>query len=87
MPRFLAGLTLGAALAVAATLAAAPASTQYRFTGTVAEVDPKARLVRVDKNGDVWEFSTEGLKDLRLRKGERVAVLYQMIARKIESSK
>jgi hypothetical protein len=85
MSKLLAGLALLIALAVAAGLSLAASATQYQFTGTITEVDAKGRTVKVDKGGDVWEFSTEGLKDLKLKKGDKVTVSYQMIAKKIEA--
>jgi len=85
MSKLLAGLALLVALAVAASLSLAASATQYQFTGTITEVDTKGRSVKVDKGGDVWEFSTEGLKDLKLKKGDKVTVSYRMIAKKIEA--
>jgi hypothetical protein len=85
MSKLLSGLALLIALAVAASLSLAASATQYQFTGTITEVDTKGRAVKVDKGGDVWEFSTEGLKDLKLKKGDKVTVSYQMIAKKIEA--
>ena len=38
----------------------------------------------VDKGGDVWEFSTEGLKDLKVKKGDKVTVYYVTLAKKVE---
>ena len=38
----------------------------------------------VDKGGDIWEFSTDGLKDLKAKKGDKVTVYYQMVAKKLE---
>jgi hypothetical protein len=73
-------------MAAAATWSLAAGPKQYQFTGTVTEVDAKAKTVSVDKSGDVWEFSTEGQKDLgKLKKGDKVTVFYTMTARKIES--
>jgi hypothetical protein len=73
-----------AALAVGLARAAAP---QYQFTGTVAAVDVKGKVLSIDKGGEVWDFSTEGLKDLRVKKGDRVTVSYTMHARKVEATK
>jgi membrane protein implicated in regulation of membrane protease activity len=73
-----------AALAFAAGLSLAAAPKQYQFTGTVVEVDAKANMISVDKGGDVWDFSTTGLKDPKLKKGDKVTVHYQMLAKKIE---
>jgi hypothetical protein len=67
------------------SIAAAPK--QYQFTGNVVEFDAKAKTISVDKGGDVWEFSTDGLKDLKLKKGDKVTVHYQMTAKKIEGNK
>lgn len=61
------------------------AAKQYQFTGTVTEIDAKGKTINVDKGGDIWEFSTEGQKDLKLKKGDKVTVFYQMIAKKIET--
>jgi hypothetical protein len=72
-----------AALAYAAGLSMAAAPKQYQFTGTVVDFDAKANMVSVDKGGDVWEFSTAGLKE-KLKKGDKVTVYYQMVAKKIE---
>jgi hypothetical protein len=51
----------------------------------VVEVDAKANMISVDKGGDVWDFSTTGLKDPKLKKGDKVTVHYQMLAKKIEA--
>jgi hypothetical protein len=82
--RLIALVVVVVAVAIAATLSLA-APTQYQFTGAVTEFDAKAKTVKVDKGGDVWEFSTDGLKDLKLKKGDKVTVYYTMIAKKIES--
>jgi hypothetical protein len=74
-----------AALAFAAGLSLAAAPKQYQFTGTVVEVDAKANMISVDKGGDVWDFPTTGLKDPKLKKGDKVTVHYQMLAKKIEA--
>ena len=74
-------ITLGA---VAATVSIAAGPKQYQFTGTVTEFDAKAKTIAVDKGGDVWEFSTDGLKDLKAKKGDKVTVYYQMTAKKLE---
>jgi hypothetical protein len=68
-----------------ATLSIAAGPKQYQWTGTVTEVDPKAKTMSVDKGGDIWEFSTEGMKDLKVKKGDKVTVYYVAIAKKIES--
>jgi opacity protein-like surface antigen len=72
-------------LAVAATLSMAAGPKQYQWTGTVTELDAKAKTMSVDKGGDVWEFSTEGLKDLKVKKGDKVTVYYVAIAKKVEA--
>jgi hypothetical protein len=72
------------ALVAAAVGWSTAAPKQYQFTGSVVEFDAKAKTVSVDKGGDVWEFSTDGLKDLKLKKGDKVTVSYQMTAKKIE---
>ena len=69
---------------LAATLSMAAAPKQYQWTGTVTEVDPKAKTLIVDKGGEVWEFSTDGMKDLKAKKGDKVTVYYVAIAKKIE---
>jgi hypothetical protein len=73
------------ALAVVATLSLAAAPKQYQFTGNVVEYDAKGKTIQVDKGGDIWEFSTDGLKDLKAKKGDKVTVHYQMVAKKVES--
>ena len=78
----LAGLV---ALVGVAGLSLAAGARQYQFTGTITEFDAKAKTVSVDKAGDVWEFSTAGLKKLTVKKGEKVTVYYTMTARKIEA--
>jgi hypothetical protein len=75
------------ALVAAAVGWSIAAPKQYQFTGNVVEMDAKARTISVDKGGDVWEFSTDGLKDLKLKKGDKVTVFYQMTAKKIEAAK
>jgi hypothetical protein len=75
-----------AALLVAVTaVSMAAGAKQYQFTGTVTEVDAKAKTISVDKAGDVWEFSMNGVKDAKVKKGDKVTVYYQMVAKKIES--
>ena len=73
------------ALVVTLSIAAGPKS--YQWTGTVTEYDAKAKTVKVDKGGEIWEFSTEGLKDVNVKKGDKVTVHYQSIAKKIEIKK
>jgi hypothetical protein len=74
-----------AVIALAATWSLAAGPKQYQWTGTVTEVDPKAKTMSVDKGGDIWEFSTEGLKDLKVKKGDKVTVYYVTIARKVDA--
>jgi hypothetical protein len=70
------------ALVVTGSMAAGPK--QYQWTGTVTDVDAKAKTLSVDKGGEIWEFSTEGLKDLKAKKGDKVTVYYTSTARKVE---
>jgi hypothetical protein len=77
-------VTLVALGAFAVGLAVAAAPKSYQFTGNVVELDPKAGKLTVDKGGDVWEFTTTGLKDLKAKKGDKITVHYQMIAKKVE---
>jgi hypothetical protein len=72
-------------LIVAIASLSSAAAKQYQFTGTITEVDAKAKTISVDKGGDVWEFATDGLKDLKVRKGDKVTIHYQMIAKKVEA--
>lgn len=74
-----------ALVAVVAGWSIAAGPKQYQFTGAVTELDAKAKTLSVDKGGDVWEFATEGLKDLKVKKGDKVTVYYQMVAKKVES--
>ncbi len=69
-------------LAISGWSAAGPR--QYQFTGAVTEVDIQGETLSVDKGGDVWQFSVEGLKGLKIKKGDRVTVYYTMIARRVE---
>ena len=69
---------------LAATLSLAAGPKQYQWTGTVTDVDAKAKTMSVDKGGDIWEFSTEGVKDLKVKKGDKVTVTYVAIAKKID---
>ena len=69
---------------VVATVSMAAGPKQYQWTGTVTEIDPKAKTMSVDKGGDVWEFSTEGFKDLKVKKGDKVTVYYVTLAKKVE---
>jgi hypothetical protein len=68
-----------------ATLSMAAGPKQYQWTGTVTELDAKAKTMVVDKGGETWEFSTEGLKDPKVKKGDKVTVYYVAIAKKIEA--
>lgn len=68
-----------------ATLSMAAGPKQYQWTGTVTEVDAKAKTMVVDKGGETWEFSTEGVKDAKVKKGDKVTVHYVAIAKKIEA--
>ena len=69
---------------LAATLSLAAGPKQYQWTGTVTDVDAKAKTMSVDKGGDIWDFSTEGVKDLKVKKCDKVTVTYVAIAKKIE---
>jgi hypothetical protein len=71
-------------MAVVASLSIGAALRQYQATGTVTEVDAKAKMLSVDKGGEIWQFSTQGLKDMKAKKGDKVTVYYQMIAKKVE---
>lgn len=78
---------LATVLAVAAFLAGlsiAAGQKQYQFTGIVTDLDTKAKMISVDKAGEVWEFSTQGMKDVKVKSGDKVTVYYQMVAKKIE---
>lgn len=70
---------------LAATLSMAAGPKQYQWTGTVTTIDPATKTMSVDKGGDIWEFSTEGMKDLKVKKGDKVTVYYVAIAKKIET--
>ena len=72
---------------LAATLSLAAGPKQYQWTGTVTDVDAKAKTMSVDKGGDIWDFSTEGVKDLKVKKGDKVTVYYVAIARKVDPAK
>ena len=76
-----------ALLAFVATLSIAAGPKSYQWTGTVTDVNEKAKIISVDKAGEIWEFSTEGLKDVKVKKGDKVTVHYQAIAKKIEVKK
>ena len=72
------------AVSLVVTLSLAAGPKQYQWTGTVTDVDAKAKTMSVDKGGDIWDFSTEGVKDLKVKKGDKVTVTYVAIAKKIE---
>ncbi len=74
-----------AVIAVVASLSIAASAKQYQYTGTVTEVDAKAKTLSVDKGGEIWQFFTEGMKDVKVKKGDKVTVSYMMVAKKIES--
>ena len=76
--------TVLAVVAFLAGLSVAGGQKQYQFTGIVTELDGKAKMISVDKTGEVWEFSTQGMKDVKANKGDKVTVYYQMVAKKIE---
>jgi len=75
------GLVL-AALVLAASLGYAAAAKQYQYTGAVTDVG--GGMISVDKGGEVWQFSTEAMKDIKAKKGDKVTVYYKMVALKIE---
>ncbi len=66
------------------TLSMAAGPKQYQWTGTVTDVDAKDKTMSVDKGGEVWQFSTDGMKDLKVKKGDKVTVHYVAIAKKVE---
>jgi ribosomal protein S1 len=79
-------LTVLVLVGLVATLSMAAGPKQYQWTGTVTEVDAKAKTITVDKGTEgTWEFSTEGLKDPKVKKGDKVTVYYVAIAKKIEA--
>ena len=78
-------VTALALLAVVVGISRAAGPKDYQFTGVVTEVDAKAKTMSVDKGGDVWEFSTSGVKDLKAKKGDKITVYYYMVAKKIET--
>lgn len=80
----LAFLAVLVAMGLVVTLSMAAAPKQYQWTGTVTEVDAKNKTMTVDKSGEIWQFSTEGLKDLKAKKGDKVTVYYVAVAKKIE---
>lgn len=77
-------LALLVSVGLVVTLSMAAAPKQYQWTGTVTEVDAKDKTMSVDKGGEVWQFSTEGLKDAKVKKGDKVTVTYVAVAKKIE---
>ena len=79
----LVAVLVGMGLVASFSLAAAPK--QYQWTGTVTEVDAKDKTMTVDKSGEVWQFSTDGLKDVKVKKGDKVTVYYVAVAKKIET--
>jgi len=80
----IAALAILVSLGVVVTLSIAAAPKQYQWTGTVTEIDAKDKTMSVDKSGEVWQFSTEGMKDLKVKKGDKVTVYYVAIAKKVE---
>ena len=78
-------VTALALLAVVVGISRAAGPKDYQFTGVVTEVDAKAKTMSVDKGGDVWEFSTSGVKDLKAKKGDKITVYYYLVAKKIEA--
>ncbi|WP_394827686.1 hypothetical protein [Pendulispora albinea] len=80
-------LTIVSAIALSLVLAAgagyAAAAKQYQYTGTVTEVG--SGTISVDKGGEIWQFSTEGSKDLKAKKGDKVTVYYKMVVQKIDT--
>jgi hypothetical protein len=78
----MAGL-VGTALAGSLSMASRPK--QHQWTGTVTAIDAEGQAMRVEKEGDVWEFSIQGLPDIKAKKGDKVTVHYVTIAKKIET--
>lgn len=77
-------LAILVSVGVVVTLSMAAAPKQYQWTGVVTEVDAKDKTMSVDKAGELWQFSTDGLKDLKVKKGDKVTVYYVAVAKKIE---
>ncbi len=77
-------VVLVALTALVATWSLAAGPKQYQWTGEVTDLDAKAKTMTVKKGDETWEFSTEGLKDLKAKKGDRVTVYYVAIAKKVE---
>lgn len=73
-------------LAVVATLSIA-ALKEYQATGPVTDIDEKGKTLSITKGKEIWQFSTEGLTDLKAKKGDKVTVYYTMIAKKVEVKK
>lgn len=73
-------------LAVVATLSIA-ALKEYQATGPVTDIDEKGKTLSITKGKETWQFSTEGLTDLKAKKGDKVTVYYTMIAKKVEVKK
>ena len=65
---------------------AARAPKQYQWTGVVTDVSAADKVLAIQKEGekDAWEFSLEGMKDVTVKKGDKVTVYYVSIAKKIE---
>jgi hypothetical protein len=80
-------LAVGAVVTAVAFVAgwSTAAVKQYQFTGEVMEFDAKAKTLSVKKGDETWEFSTEGLKDLKAKKGDRLTVYYSMLVKKVEA--
>jgi len=74
--------TIIASLILAAGLGYAAAPKQYQYTGTVTDVSNG--ILSVDKAGDVWQFSTEGAKDLKAKKGDKITDYYKMVVQKVD---
>lgn len=73
-----------ALVAAAVGISKAAGPKDYQFTGVVTDVDAKSKTMSVDKGGDVWEFSTKDVKDLKIKKGDKITVFYYMVTKKIE---
>jgi len=85
MRRSTIALLVVVALALAASLGYAAAVKQYQYTGTVTAVG--GGMISVDKGGEVWQFSTDEVKNVAAKKGDKVTVYYKMVAQKIEAKK
>lgn len=79
-------MTMLLTTAVVATLSTAARPKQYRWTGTVTEIDPETQAMRVEREGHVWEFSTQGLAGFKAKKGDKVTVHYVTIAKKVDTT-